>query len=185
MTNEAINNTVKDRAIELLQNAYAEGRINEPELERRLDLVMTATSYPQLRLAVQDIPAPTPSLSSAPQRPSPSPRPGVPSPRSADKAAFVHLSGLISGPVGPGIAWALTDKKSALNREAVKALNFQILSVIAFAGGTFLSWIGFSFPISIWTIIWLILTVVGGIKASRGEDWENPATQITGFRPIK
>ena len=75
MTNEAINNTVKDRAIELLQNAYAEGRINEPELERRLDLVMTTTSYPQLRLAVQDIPAPTPSLSTAPPRPTPAPPP--------------------------------------------------------------------------------------------------------------
>ncbi|MDO5092824.1 MAG: DUF1707 and DUF4870 domain-containing protein [Propionibacteriaceae bacterium] len=180
MTSDAISDNTRDRAIELLQRAYAEGRINESELEHRLDLVFTATTYPQVRLALQDLPAPVPALAKSqtvktPSRPSTAP---------ADKAAFVHLSGLISGPVGPGIAWLLTAKDSQLNAEAAKALNFQVLSVILFAGGAVLSWIAFGLPVFLWGIAWVILTVIDGLKAGRGEAWENPVTQITGFRPI-
>ena len=28
------------------------------------------------------------------------------------------------------------------------------------------------------------ISIISAVKASRGEDWENPLTQITGFRPI-
>ena len=183
MTSDAISDSIRDRAIELLQRAYAEGRINESELEYRLDLVFTATTYPQVRLALQDLPAPVPAPPKS-HTPNVIPRTGRPSTGSTDKAAFVHLSGLISGPVGPGIVWLLTAKGAQLNAEAVKALNFQILSLILFVGGAVLSWIAFGLPLFLWGIAWVVLTVVDGLKASRGEAWENPVTQITGFRAV-
>jgi len=99
-------------------------------------------------------------------------------------AALIHFSGLFSGPIGPGLAWLATKKNSTVNREAAKALNYQILAVAGFAVAMLLSIIGFGIPAFLWSAGCLALTIISAVKASRGEDWENPLTQITGFRPI-
>ena len=175
-----ISDTAREKAIELVQRAYAEGRINEPELEHRLDLILEAGSQQQLRLAVADLPAPPQTLAPA-QSLAAVPRPTT---SSTDMAALIHFSGLFSGPIGPGLAWLATKKNSTVNREAAKALNYQILAVAGFAVALLLSIIGFGIPAFLWSAGCLALTIISAVKASRGEDWENPLTQITGFRPI-
>ena len=180
MTTPNISDTAREKAIELVQRAYAEGRINEPELEHRLDLILEAGSQQQLRLAVADLPAPPQTLASA-QSLAAVPRPTT---SSTDMAALIHFSGLFSGPIGPGLAWLATKKNSTVNREAAKALNYQILAVAGFAVALLLSIIGFGIPAFLWSAGCLALTIISAVKASRGEDWENPLTQITGFRPI-
>lgn len=180
MTTPNISDTAREKAIELVQRAYAEGRINEPELEHRLDLILEAGSQQQLRLAVADLPAPPQTLAPA-QSLAAVPRPTT---SSTDMAALIHFSGLFSGPIGPGLAWLATKKNSTVNREAAKALNYQILAVAGFAVALLLSSIGFGIPAFLWSAGCLALTIISAVKASRGEDWENPLTQITGFRPI-
>lgn len=180
MTTPNISDTAREKAIELVQRAYAEGRINEPELEHRLDLILEAGSQQQLRLAVADLPAPPQTLAPA-QSLAAVPRPTT---SSTDMAALIHFSGLFSGPIGPGLAWLATKKNSTVNREAAKALNYQILAVTGFAVALLLSIIGFGIPAFLWSAGCLALTIISAVKASRGEDWENPLTQITGFRPI-
>lgn len=180
MTTPNISDTAREKAIELVQRAYAEGRINEPELEHRLDLILEASSQQQLRLAVADLPAPPQTLAPA-QSLAAVPRPTT---SSTDMAALIHFSGLFSGPIGPGLAWLATKKNSTVNREAAKALNYQILAVAGFAVAMLLSIIGFGIPAFLWSAGCLALTIISAVKASRGEDWENPLTQITGFRPI-
>ena len=180
MTTPNISDTAREKAIELVQRAYAEGRINEPELEHRLDLIPEAGSQQQLRLAVADLPAPPQTLAPA-QSLAAVPRPTT---SSTDMAALIHFSGLFSGPIGPGLAWLATKKNSTVNREAAKALNYQILAVAGFAVALLLSIIGFGIPAFLWSAGCLALTIISAVKASRGEDWENPLTQITGFRPI-
>ena len=180
MTTPNISDTAREKAIELVQRAYAEGRINEPELEHRLDLILEAGSQQQLRLAVADLPAPPQTLAPA-QSLAAVPRPTT---SSTDMAALIHFSGLFSGPIGPGLAWLATKKNSTVNREAAKALNYQSLAVTGFAVALLLSIIGFGIPAFLWSAGCLALTIISAVKASRGEDWENPLTQITGFRPI-
>ncbi len=180
MTTPNISDTAREKAIELVQRAYAEGRINEPELEHRLDLILEAGSQQQLRLAVADLPAPPQTLAPA-QSLAAVPRPTT---SSTDMAALIHFSGLFPGPIGPGLAWLATKKNSTVNREAAKALNYQILAVAGFAVALLLSIIGFGIPAFLWSAGCLALTIISAVKASRGEDWENPLTQITGFRPI-
>lgn len=180
MTTPNISDTAREKAIELVQRAYAEGRINEPELEHRLDLILEAGSQQQLHLAVADLPAPPQTLAPA-QSLAAVPRPTT---SSTDMAALIHFSGLFSGPIGPGLAWLATKKNSTVNREAAKALNYQILAVAGFAVALLLSIIGFGIPAFLWSAGCLALTIISAVKASRGEDWENPLTQITGFRPI-
>ena len=145
-----------------------------------MDLILEAGSQQQLRLAVADLPAPPQTLAPA-QSLAAVPRPTT---SSTDMAALIHFSGLFSGPIGPGLAWLATKKNSTVNREAAKALNYQILAVAGFAVALLLSIIGFGIPAFLWSAGCLALTIISAVKASRGEDWENPLTQITGFRPI-
>ena len=175
-----ISDATRDNAIDIVQRAYAEGRINEPELEHRLDLILKASSAQQLRLAIADLPASPRTL--APVQPATTA--GLAS-SSTDAAALIHFTGLFSGPIGPGLAWLATKSGSAVNREATKALNYQILAAAGFIVGGILSILGFGFPVFLWSIGWMALTIISVVKANRGEDWENPLTQITGFRPIK
>ena len=180
MTTSNLSDVSREKAIEIVQRAYAEGRINEPELEHRLDLILEAGSQQQLRLAVADLPAPPQALTPT-QSHAAVPRPAT---SSSDMAALIHFSGLFSGPIGPGLAWLVTKKNSTVNREAAKALNYQLLAVAGFVATMVLSIIGFGIPAFLWSVGCLALTIISAVKASRGEDWENPLTQITGFRPI-
>lgn len=176
----SISDTTREKAIDIIQRAYAEGRINEPELEHRLDLILEASSPQQLRMAIADLPAPPRTL--APTQPGTTTA-GLAS-SSTDAAALIHFTGLFSGPIGPCLAWLATKNGSVVNREAAKALNYQILAAAGFVVGGMLSFIGLGFPLFLWTAGWMALTIISVVKANRGEDWENPLTQITGFRPI-
>ena len=176
----SISDTIREKAIDIVQRAYAEGRINEPELEHRLGLILEANSPQQLRMAIADLPAPPRTL--APTQPG-AVATGLAS-SSTDTAALIHFTGLFSGPIGPGLAWLATKNGSVVNREAAKALNYQILAAAGFVVGGMLSFLGLGFPLFLWTIGWMALTIISVVKANRGEDWENPLTQITGFRPI-
>ncbi|NRQ32599.1 DUF1707 domain-containing protein [Nonomuraea sp. NN258] len=46
----------RERAVELVQQAYADGRLGPDELERRLELALTATTSQELRPIVADLP---------------------------------------------------------------------------------------------------------------------------------
>ena len=180
MSTQTFSESTRESAVKIVQRAYADGRINEPELEHRLSLIFEATSYPQLRLALADLPAPTPvQVPSAFRTATP-----TAARSSFDMASLVHFSGLVSGPIGPGVAWLATKGNPSLNRETAKALNFQLLAMAGFIASGVLGLIGLRFLIPLWPITWASLTIISTVKASRGEDWQNPLTQITGFRPV-
>lgn len=168
-----------EHAISRVQRAYAEGRIDESELEHRLDLILTARSHTQIRLAIQDLPG------SLEVEPTPVGRAAVP-PRAtrSEAGALINLSALISGPVLPGLAYMVAEPTSPARREAAKVLNFQLLSIPLFMATWLLGMIGFRLPAVLWGISWVLLTVLGAVKSSRGEQWENPLVTATGFRPI-
>lgn len=51
----AVSRLDQERAVELIQHAYADGRLDPAELEQRLELALTATSFTELRPAVADL----------------------------------------------------------------------------------------------------------------------------------
>ncbi|MER6581432.1 DUF1707 domain-containing protein [Nonomuraea sp. NPDC001023] len=55
----------RERAVELVQQAYADGRLDPAELERRLELALTATSARELEPIVADLPDEVVRLASA------------------------------------------------------------------------------------------------------------------------
>ena len=102
-------------------------------------------------------------------------------------AALAHLSPLFSWLLGPLLVFALTEPGSYPRREAAKAFNFQLTSTIAGLGATVLaafSWSLFGRLLSLMFLAWLVLTVVGGVKALKGEDWTNPVKQIIKLEPL-
>ncbi|NUW42553.1 DUF1707 SHOCT-like domain-containing protein [Nonomuraea rhodomycinica] len=52
----AVSDVDRERAVELVQQAYADGRLDPAELERRLERALTATSAHELEPVVADLP---------------------------------------------------------------------------------------------------------------------------------
>lgn len=175
----------RDRAEALLKDAYADGRLDEPEFDSRIDQVLAAQTRRDLNQAfygLVEIPTsapetqPPPAPHQAPVRLEPGQQPG------RGLAAFAHLSVFFAWLLGPGLVYATSPAGSYPRREAAKAFNFQLLSaavlvplyiVAGIPGFDLLDWL-----LSLVGISWLVLTLVGGAKALKGEDWRNPVRDI-------
>lgn len=175
---ETIPESTLDHAIDRVQRAYTDGRITESDLEHRLDLILTANSLSQVRLAIADLPA-------SPVVPATTTRTVTPVTSGRSEAGMlIHLSALISGPILPALAYMAAEAGSPAHREATKALNFQLLAIPVFMAVSLMAVIGLELPAALWGITWLALTILGAVKAHHGEEWENPITRVTGFRPV-
>ncbi len=86
-----------------------------------------------------------------------------------------HLLGLV-GFIGPLIIWLIKkDQSPVVDREAKKALNFQLTVLIAWIAGFVLCFviIGFVLLPLIW-LFWLIFTILAAVKTNSGEDYKYP-----------
>lgn len=95
-----------------------------------------------------------------------------------------HLSGFaglvipFGNIAGPLVVWLTKRDQSAFVADQAKeALNFQITLTIAFVVAALLSIILIGIPILIaLAIAWLVLPVVGGIRANEGQRYRYPFT---------
>lgn len=173
----------RDRAEHWLQEAYADGRITEDEFDRRIGQVISSTTRRELNTAfygLVHVPLPSQAVAAHAIYP-PAPRAGA-APSGRGQAAFAHFSGLFSWFLGPGLVFALSPQNSYARREAAKAFNFQIVTLISLvvvgivAGITQSETIAFLLPLIM--LSWFVLTIVGGAKALRGESWRNPVKSV-------
>lgn len=188
-----VSDAERDEAVTAIQAAYADGRIDESVLERHLDLALTARTRVELLQALEGIRRPEPQLGwrerATWQPPAPVATTGYHLPaRGMDRNTahgLTHLSALPFSIFGPGAVWLWSSPGTDLRREAAKAVNFQAIILAAslaagFVGlilnvGWFSGFVG---------LVWFVLTVVSGVKAFRGEPWENPVTAIVGKRLV-
>lgn len=112
--------------------------------------------------------------------PPPMPYPGPPPMRPEDEklwAIGAHLGPLVLGLFAPLVVWLVfKDRSRFLDRSAKEALNMQIsyavyglvagLSILLLVGLVLLPLVG---------IAWLVLLIIGTIKAANLEDWRYPA----------
>ncbi|TRY19463.1 DUF1707 and DUF4870 domain-containing protein [Tessaracoccus rhinocerotis] len=189
-TNMRVSDQERNAAITAIQAAYAEGRLDEPNLERRLDLALNARTRLELNQSLEGL------VRFRPQTPFTAPtmplvRAGLAgtalqrSHADGPVAGLTHLSALPFGPFGPGAVWLFAGQGTAVRREAAKALNFQVIAwvigaVLGIAAGIF----NLGFLAGIWGVSWFVLTIVSGVKAWKGEDWENPVTTIVDKRLV-
>ena len=78
--------------------------------------------------------------------------------------------------------YALSSSGSYARREAAKAFNFQVVSAISLVTVSILGGVtdaeAFDVIGGVMFLGWLVLTIVGGAKALKGEDWRNPVKSV-------
>jgi uncharacterized Tic20 family protein len=180
----------RDRAEHWLQEAYADGRISEDEFDHRIGQVLSAATRRELNDAffgLVQVPTASRALGVHPAY-QPLVRPETRQQAGRGVAAVAHFSTFVLPLMGPGLVFALSQPGSYPRKEAAKAFNFQLVSMVAWLA---LIMVGemtglglFDWLIGLLTIAWVFLTIVGGGKALQGEDWKNPVKHVVKFEVL-
>ncbi|WP_040160307.1 DUF1707 and DUF4870 domain-containing protein [Nigerium massiliense] len=168
----------RQRAEGLLKDAYAQGRIDEVELDERMTLVLGSEQRTDLMRACSGV---VPVQAMIP----PIPRPAVT--RGTGLASLAHFSALFTWIIGPWLAYQVAAPGSYARREAAKAFNFQVVaSVLAVVTGVVASLLTESVGVVmvIGWLGWFLLTVFGGVRAAGGSDWRNPVTRVINWQVL-
>ena len=173
----------RDRAEQFLQEAYADGRISEDEFDRRIGQVISSTTRKDLNVAfygLVNVPGPSKAMGLHPAY-QPMVRPETKQQAGRGVAGLAHFSVFFLWILGPGLFFAMSPAGSYARKEAAKAFNFQLITIISFVTvavvkgitGVDLDWM-----FGVMFLGWLVLTIVGGAKAFQGENWRNPVKTV-------
>lgn len=183
---DSVSKQDRDNAEWRLREAHRLGRMNAAEFEARMSRVITAERLDELAAAV-DGPLPVTSgyayRAYEPSGPvSGEVLPVAPSSdRSTTMATLAHLSPFLFWIFGPLVFWAISPAGSVTKHEAAKAFNWQLFASAIGLAAAAVGWIlpGDGNPVArIWTVIWVVLTVLGAVGAARGKDWRNPVRAL-------
>lgn len=181
---DSVSKDDRDRAEQRLREAHRLGRLGTAEFDARMSRVIMAERLEELAAAV-DGPLPIAPASygyRTPYEPS-APLTGTIVPtastagRSTTMAVIAHLSPFLLWLFGPLLIWAISPTDSYAKREAAKAFNWQLMAAAVGLAAAAVGWIlpGDGNPVAaIWTVIWVVFTVLGAVGAARGNDWRNP-----------
>jgi uncharacterized Tic20 family protein len=125
-----------------------------------------------------------PPESVIPPPPSEPPMAGAPSADERQWAMFAHLSALIGliipfgSIIGPLVIWLIKkDTMPFVNDQGKEALNFNITVAIAAIVGWILCFILIGFLVlAVVFVAWLVLVIIGTIKANEGTAYRYPFT---------
>ena len=173
----------RERAVSWLQQAYAEDRIGESELDWRLGQVLEAGNRRDLNQAfygMVEVPVASRAMGLHPAY-QPLVRPEVRQQVGRGAAGFAHFSVFVLWLLGPLIVFGLSAPGSYARREAAKAFNFQLVSFLLLVATGIVSSIfpgdGFDPVFGLMFLGWFLLTIVGGAKALQGENFRNPVAR--------
>jgi uncharacterized Tic20 family protein len=169
----------RDRAVEILQEMYADGRLERVEFDTRLELALKARTRVELNSTFNGLVAhPIPTYAPAAfTRPAPIQRYDG---QGRGLGMVSHWLGYPTFFVGPALMVATAGKQNpAVRKHAVEALNFQLSALGAFAllgvvTGVTDGFTGFLFPLV--GLVWFVLTGIGGLAALLGSTFRYPFT---------
>lgn len=182
-----VTDAQRDRAVDYLQNAFADGRLSAEELDQRLGQALEARTRRELNAAFSGlvrVPAASQALGAHPAY-----RPLINQHQDGTSgrvvAGVAHWSSIPFPLVGPGVAYAVSEKGSFARSQAAKAFNFQLAAIgIAIMLGIVSGITDVGFLSGIWALTWFVITVIGGVKAFSGESWTNPVMRFIPWRPL-
>ncbi|MBO0843295.1 MAG: DUF1707 and DUF4870 domain-containing protein [Nocardioides sp.] len=140
----------RDRVVELLKDAYAEGRLDQAEFDARFDQAMHARTYVELDRVLVDLvpgvaPAPVPGVAVRP-------RLAPPTREERLMAALAQATTYVPILVGPAIIMYTAGKRSEFVRHhAAGALNLQITMLL-------LTIVTFGLGGAVYSIAWILAT---------------------------
>lgn len=111
--------------------------------------------------------------------------PGPPGPDGEARkwAMFCHYAAfawffapMIGNVIGPLVIWQLKRESDPyVDAQGKEALNFQITLSLALMVCGALAWVVIGFPLmALVSVVGLVLTVIGGIRANEGKPWRYP-----------
>lgn len=172
-----VSDTERDRVVELLQNAFSEGRLDDDELNERMDAAFASKTRGELAVVLRGLP-----VTSSPGAPTPPPAYAAPQakPTSLERswAMAAHWSGLFTMFIGPlVIAAAKGGDSRYIHQQAWEATNFQLTFLGANIAIGFVAAVTFglgalAFPL-LW-LTWFALLAVGGLSAAAGNTFRYP-----------
>lgn len=178
----------RERGESFLQEAYADGRLTHAEFEVRLDQVLGATTRRELNQAFYGLVAVPPTSQALGLHPAY--RPSLVNQNAGGRtgkamAAVAHFSVFFLWIFGPLAMYMLGTKGSYAKRQAAQAFNFQIYTLVGGLLGGFISdLLDNGLIMGIGVVGWFVLTLVGGVKASQGEEWTNPVNKHMPWKPL-
>lgn len=92
-------------------------------------------------------------------------------------AAFAwFVAPMIGNVIGPLVVWQLKRESDPyVDAQGREALNFQLTLSLALMVCWLLVWILIGFPLmALVSVVGLVLTIIGGIKANEGRPWRYP-----------
>lgn len=159
----------RDHVVELLAQFFADGRLDQPEFDRRMQAAMTARTHADLAPLLADLPHN--------RRPGPA---APPDPSASDRmlGALCHLIALVASFVGPLILLLTVGRDSAFVRDqALESLSFQLtflLANVALVFGTVVT-LGLGALLYVPLIFgWLVLVMIGSVGALDGKAYRYP-----------
>ena len=174
----------RDRAEDWLKEAYADGRVSEQEFDTRIGQVLSAGTRKELNEAfygLVHVPTAATALGVHPGHQWPV-RPQADDGGARAAAALAHFSVFVTWLVGPAVVYALSRPGSHARREAAKAFNFTLYTFLGFMGAGIAGAVTglhlFNSVAALLAIAWVVLTVVGGVRAARGDNWHNPVKHV-------
>ncbi|GAB2573198.1 DUF4870 domain-containing protein [Kribbella endophytica] len=169
----------RDRAVEILQEMYADGRLTHLEFDTRLEQALKARTRAELNGSFDGLLArPVPTYAPAAfTRPAP-----LQTYQGSGRGmgTISHWLGYPTFFVGPALIVATAGKQNpVIRKHAVEAVNFQIsaLAVFTLLGivtGITDGFTGFLFPLV--GLVWFVLTGIGGLAAMLGSEFKYPFT---------
>ncbi|MFT3970174.1 MAG: DUF1707 and DUF4870 domain-containing protein [Micropruina sp.] len=183
---DSVSKQDRDNAEWRLREAHRLGRMEAAEFEARMSRVITAERLDELAAAVD---GPLPVTSGHAYRASEPSGPvsgevlpvALTNDRTTTMATLAHLSPFLFWIFGPLVFWAISPVGSVTKREAAKAFNWQLVASAIGLAAAAIGWIlpGDGNPVArIWTVVWVLLTVLGAVGAARGKDWRNPVRAL-------
>ncbi len=173
-----VSDEQRERAVDWLQRAYAEGRLTEAELDQRLDQALAARTRKDLNLAFYGLVQPAPTSQAMSPHPGYNPLVSQRPIDSTDRGigAFSYFSAPVLGFFGPLIGYLVASEGSEGKRVSAAAFDFTLVGAGGVVAGIILAviWEPLGFVVGLVALAWFILMIVGGAKAAAGEPWENP-----------
>jgi len=167
----------RDRAVEIIQEMYADGRLDRLEFDTRLELALKARTRAELNgtfdgLVARPVPTFAPAAFTRPMPVKQTPGRGM--------GLVTHWLGFPTFFVGPALVAVSAGKQNPVVRKhAVEALNFQLsafglFALLGIVTAVTEGFTGFLFPLL--GLAWFVLTGIGGLAALLGSDFRYPFT---------
>lgn len=177
-----VTDAQRDRVVDYLGQAYADGRLTISEFEKRMEDAFAARTRRELNQTLSGL-ATVPMTASL-ARPLALRRSTGPTPMSSVGTGLVGLAPLtFTGPLVPLVAVALTEKGSWTRSQVANQANAQIYM---WAVMVLLGILHVANPLMVAAGVgYLALTVIQAVKGFQGETWRSPITRAVPFQLIK